>query len=361
MITYADIDKLRHTRTGEPAVLSVYLRVPLDPTGQRELRARAGDLIGTARGYVPEEDRNAVAALLAARGCQWLGKTVAIFASGELSLLEALPLRCPLHECAVLAARPYIRPLLTAIQRCPAYHVAIIDSGDGWLMSVDDELSVTSLPLARLDRAQSFGGWYGLDSWRVRRRTIQRVRVRYRAVAQLLADAARAGGPVVIGGHPESIPQLLRLLPDEARARYAGSFAADAHTLTPARARELADKVIADWCRRLEQRLADEVNGKPPGVAVGLQACLAAVNDGAISTLLVPDDGTTPGFMCARCGTLSVTDDQCPDWGTAAIAVPDLLEEMACRVLDDAGQVMTVGIDGFEVAARLRFPLSGSR
>jgi len=73
--------------------------------------------------------------------------------------------------------------------------------------------------------------------------------------------------------------------------------------------------------------------------------------------LLVPDDGMAVGFKCGRCGALGCTWDECPDWGTAARRVPDLLEEMICRVLDDGGEVVTIGHAGFAVAARLRFPV----
>lgn len=35
MISYADVEKLRSLRAPEPAVLSLYLPVPLDPAGLR--------------------------------------------------------------------------------------------------------------------------------------------------------------------------------------------------------------------------------------------------------------------------------------------------------------------------------------
>ena len=76
----------------------------------------------------------------------------------------------------------------------------------------------------------------------------------------------------------------LRLLTEQVRARYAGSFTADANSLTPARARELAGRVVADWVARSEPRLVEEVNGGQPKVAIGLDACLAAAGNGAVGT-----------------------------------------------------------------------------
>ena len=70
-----------------------------------------------------------------------------------------------------------------------------------------------------------------------------------------------------------------------------------------------------------------------------------------------------PGFACGGCGQLSAGPGECPDCGTAAPDVPDLLEEMVQRTLDDNGQVSAIRDTPFSVAAKLRFPVTadGSR
>src|ERR1700749_894459 len=65
------------------------------------------------------------------------GRTVAIFAYADPGLLEVIPLPCPLAEQGVLGVRPHVRPLLLARQRCPAYHVAVVDQRRTWLFWVD--------------------------------------------------------------------------------------------------------------------------------------------------------------------------------------------------------------------------------
>ena len=91
-------------------------------------------------------------------------------------------------------------------------------------------------------------------------------------------------------------------------------------------------------------RLAAEILAEPTAAptAIGLSACLAAVNAGAVKTLAVPYDGLIPGYECGRCGALGLAADCCPDWGTAALPVPDLIEEMVSRTLEDGGQVVVV-------------------
>ena len=96
----------------------------------------------------------------------------------------------------------------------------------------------------------------------------------------------------------------------------------------------------------------------PAGPGSGLSAFLAAVNACGVQSLIVPDDGLVPGYKCGRCGALSVDADRCPDWGTAALPVPDVIEEMVTRTLQDGGQVCPVHDGRSRIAARLRFPVA---
>jgi hypothetical protein len=89
---------------------------------------------------------------------------------------------------------------------------------------------------------------------------------------------------------------------------------------------------------------------------IGLQACLAAVNAGVTETLVVPSDGLVPGYECGRCGALGTDTDNCPDWGTAPLPVPDVIEEMVSRILEDGGQVLVTSDPSYPMAARLHSP-----
>ncbi len=134
---------------------------------------------------------------------------------------------------------------------------------------------------------------------------------------------------------------------------------ADPHTLTPAKVRDLADRVIRDWRNLQDQRLAAEFLRQPPDgrTVTGLSACLAAAGQHAIELLLVPAGGLVPGYACQRCGALSSTGDGCPHGATGSLAVPDLIEELAVATLGDGGQVETLLDPPGGIAARLRHPL----
>jgi hypothetical protein len=371
MISRAEVDKLLDVQVAEPSLLSLYVQVPLDPAELRGLPAHVGELFALAARDGPSvpaavrvgaADARAVLGLLASRARDWLGHTVAIFACAELSLAEAIPLPCRLQERAVLATRPHVRPLLLAIQRCPAYRVAVVNRRHAWLFSITGtEVSTAAMPPAEEVRSHGFSGWHGLQAHRVNERIIQLARHHYHDTATLLDQAARASGaePLVIGGHQDMIPQFLGVLPAGLRDQFAGCFMADPHTLTPAKARDLADRVIRDWRNLQDQRIIAEFLRQPPDgqTVTGLSACLAAAGQHAIQLLLVPAGSLVPGYACRRCGTLSSTGDGCPHGASEAVAVPDLIEELVVATLGDSGQVETLLDPPGGIAARLRHAL----
>jgi hypothetical protein len=337
MITRAEVEKLGALHVVEPTMLSLYLAVP--PSADlADLCSRTGELIAaaeavTGRAVEPRAGER-VRDKLATCARDWPGRTVAVFACAGSGLLEAILLPCSLPERAVLGVRPHIRPLLLARQRCPAYQVAVADRHRLWLFSVDgDDVAGTWVPAARYDQDTA---------------------------AELAWLAAGAGpGPLVVGGREDDVERLLGSAPPAARKAVAGSFAADPRTLTAAGVRDLAAPVVARWADRRAWRLASGILAMPPGgqCAVGLPACLSAVSAGAAPTLVVPVDGLAPGYECGRCGTLSLeADGCCPDWGTAALEVPDVIEEMVSRTLEDGGEVVVTGDGSSPVAARLTLP-----
>ena len=371
MISHAEVEKLLSIQAVDGAVLSAYVEVPLDRPAQRGLPARVSELLALSGGGTDspgalrarDEDERTVRHLLEAHARDWLGHTVAIFVSSQLGLLQSFALPCRLPERVVLAARPHVRPLLVALQRCPAYHVAVVDRRHAWIFSVAAErVGVAAGPVAGGVRSPRFGGWYGLEAHRVHERIIQLERHHYRDTAAILGQAMRAGEPepLVVGGHQEAIPHFLAMLPADLRDRLAGSFVIDPHTMTPARVRELSGAVIENWLNRREQRLATELRRQPPDgrTVTGLNSCLTAVGQHAVQLLVVPVGGLIPGFMCTRCGTLTSTPGECGHGPASAHQVPDLIEEMVIKALRDGAEVTALPDPPGDIAARLRFPLA---
>ncbi len=371
MITHAEVEKLLSIQAVDGLVLSAYLQVPVDPAALRGLPARVNDLLGLDAGAAAApaamraraDDERMVRGLLAAHGRDWLGHTVAMFAASQLDLLQAFPLPGRLPERAVLAARPHVRPLLVALQRCPGYRVAVIDRRHAWIFSVTaEQVRVAAGPVTEGIRSPHFGGWYGLEAHRVHERIIQLTRHHYRDTAAILDHAMRTSErePLVVGGHRAAIPQFLATLPAGLRDRLAGSFIVDPGTMTPARVRELSGPVIADWVNRHEQSLLAQLRRQPPDgrTVTGLNACLTAVGQHAVQQLVVPIGGLIPGFACTRCGALTAAPGECGHGPAAAQPVPDLIEEMVVKTRGDGGEVAALPDPPGDIAARLRFPLT---
>lgn len=373
MVSYPDVDKLLTVHSADPPVLSLYLQVPVNIPDLRGLPARAAELLGAAAGgpggpqpgRALSEARHDVLRFLESGGRNWLGHGVAIFSCRSAGLAEAIPLPSDLGELAVFAARPHVRPLLVALQRHPAYHVAVVDRQHAWLFAVTGERigAATTLTTAGV-RSPRFGGWYGLESHRVNERIAQLARHHFADSAAILAQALRDGHePLVVGGHAETIPQFLAALPAGLRDRVAGRFVMDTAVITPARVRALAEPIITESVAESEQRLVTAIRQEPPGgrAAIGLPACLAAARRHAVRILAVPDQGLQPGRACQRCGALGVVRPGCRCAGAPVRAVPDLLEEVVVSTRRDGGVVRAVPAPPGGIAALLQAPVSSGR
>ena len=365
MISEAEVQKLRAIHARGLSVLSLYVWVPVDLSALRELPARADELLAVAAagmgGQRAAGERRTVREMLQVHAREWMGYTTAIFACGEVGLAEAFPLPCRVPDRAVFAVRPHVRPLLVALQRCPEYQVAVVNRQHAWIFQIAgsrvDTLAQSAAPGVR---SRGFGGWHGLESYRISERITQLARHHYHDTVAILSQVMRGSGrPLVVGGHRDTIPAFLGVLPSDARERFIGSFVVDPHAMTPARVRELSAPVVADWVSQREQRLVTQILQETPGrlAVAGMSPCLAAVNQHAVAVLVVPVGGLIPGFACQACGTLASTPGRCLHQPPAVHPVPDLLEEMTAATLDDGGEVAAVQDPPAGVAARLRFPL----
>jgi peptide subunit release factor 1 (eRF1) len=372
VIDAAGVTRLLGLRAPDHRIVSVYLTVPLDPAQRRGMPAHLDEVL--AQGHNASDDGAAWASArrselpairreVGTHAHEWLGHSVAIFASSKLRLLETIPLRGQVRERAVIGARPYVRPLLAELQRCPCYAVAVVDRRHAWMFRVSGEsISPVDHVQSQTVGSKRFGGWHGFQSYRNDQRARKLARQHYAAAAAALGEAVGAGGcgPIVVGGHEPETSDFATGLPPGLRDRVAGTFVIDPHTMTPARVRQLADEVVAAWEDRREQRLAAALAEQAAGsmTVIGVDACLAAANQHAIQLLVVPDDEVRPGFSCEHCGALAVAGGLCGRCGGPTRPVGDVIEELAVRVTEQGGSVHSVrGTEVLtDVAARRRFP-----
>lgn len=369
MITDADLAELRAQRATNTPIISIYFNVPVDIADHRGMLTRARELIKGAPDDWPREqpavgetEINSVIDAIDAGSLDWLGHTVAIFACAELGLFEAKPMPGRADDLAVVAPRPYLRPLLATVQRNPAHQVAVIDAKHAWVLAIsDDEIATLAERTGMALPSPAFAGWYGLEAYRIQHKMIKLAKQHYRDTIGLLSRTEDGTGrPLVLGGHEMQINQFLTLLPPGVRQRVAGSFSVDLQTATPARVRELAAPVIARWTESAEAQLVDEMLNEPPEVAVitSLADCVKAVRSRAVSKLVLADGQMVPGCACEECGAVGIGDAGCDCPDQACQPVPDVLDELSSQALASGGEVTAVRDAPFTAAARLRFQLA---
>jgi len=296
-----------------------------------------------------------------------VGRTLALFRCADEGLEEAVVVPGLLRDRVFVDAAPYLRPLLAILDKSHRYAVVTVDREHSRLYDFFmGRLEAAERHDDRVLRKPNYAGRYGLDEYRVRNTAEDLARKHYRHTAEVVEEFMHQNDIelLVIGGHQESISAFRSFLSHELQSRIVGTFVIDPHTVTPARVRDEAERVVDDFERRQEAQLVgqaiERADTKDLG-ALGLEWCLAAVDEQAVQLLLINDHSEAAGRRCDNCGWLGVAGVSCPVCGYATRAVPDVIDEMAAAVVDAGGLVDHVDADtplrDHLVAALLRFPI----
>lgn len=357
---------------GEHPVLSVYLDLSVDSTGQRpsmaalerelarcsaELEAR-----GPARDSF-EADRAQLHAYINgtlptdARGA-------AIFASSGAGVWQAIPTLVPFETAAACDTMPHLFQLARAIEDHETYVVAVAEGQQAQIFVFSPEaIAQVDSTAAReeISRVQ-VGGWSQL---RYERHTGYVVQLHMNDMAAALQEAVERYGArhIVImtndaikGPIRQALPPQLHELVVEMRPfdRGAGPEALFAG-LAPLR-EEVERREEGELLGRLEDQLATR-----GGLAfAGDRDVAAALHRGQVDTLLISPGYSAAGGECPSCGALRVGQRQrCPYDGSEMRPV-DMREALVLHALAQGGGVEILGLEGAleahgGVAALLRF------
>jgi peptide chain release factor subunit 1 len=360
MLTTETIDRIIRFRADGLPVTSVYAGVP-------DIAPRVDSLMHQIR--PPAEPR---AARLSVRADmerirtdvahdRWDPGTVAVFACSGADFFETVRLPRRIRDRVVVDATPWIRPLLALLDEYHRTCVATVDGSTARLWELyQDELR----ELGHLrDNASSKASEDEVTS---PNRANELFRRHYRRVAQRLDELFRDNrfDVVVLGGREHELPVFIDHLPRPLRERVIGTFPVDAGNATAGDIKENAAAIVERYERAEERKLLAEALEKSAmgGLAtVGLDRCLWAGSIAAIETLLVQDGAVVPGFVCDRDGYLTLSEGDCVLCGRPLREVPDVLDELVERVIDDGGSIEHVGADTVLkehlTAAFIRFPL----
>lgn len=359
--------------SGAP-VVSMYCSVPADPGQLKGAKSRLHDLVQTVRSRaeshdLPHADRASQRAdadrileleeLM--RALQ--GRTVAMFRCSQRGFEEAVVLPGWVRDRIELDVTPYVRPLLAVLDEAHRYAVVVVDRESGRLFEF--YLGVLEARAREDGRALRKPDFAQGDKEHSRNKAEELAKRNYRDVAGALDQLVQEQGIelVVLGGHEDTVPAFLDQLPQHLRRKVVGTFIADPHTLSPATARDEAQRAIDDYERREEQQLVAQAMEKVAASglgAAGLDWCLLAANEQAIEHLLVRADAWAPGRVCDSRGWLGLEGDECPVDGHPTRETTDVIDDMATRVLDTSGSVEHVYADTPVARARRRRPAAVS-
>jgi peptide chain release factor subunit 1 len=370
------IQTLLRFRSPEAPVVSMYWAVPDNPGQLKAGKSRLHDAAKAVRERAESRGLSRAARVSLRVDAERIleleellpfmqGRTLAIFRCSQLGFEVAVILPGWVHDRIEVDATPFIRPLLAVLDESHRYAVVIVDREHGRLYEFYlGELEATDREDGQVLRKPNYA--YGDKEYHVRNKAEELARRHYRQTAQALAHFVQEQNIelVVVGGHEDTVPAFLDLLPHDLRKKVVGTFIADPHTLTPPIARDLAQLVIDDYERREEEELvARAMESVATGGlgAVGLDWCLIAANAQAVENLLIQADVSAPGWVCDTCGWLSTRAGECPVDGNPIRATPDVIDDMAAKVLDASGHVEHVWAEtplrDHTAAALLRFPV----
>jgi peptide chain release factor subunit 1 len=304
---------------------------------------------------------------VATRGRELLGRTFGFFACDAVGLYEEVELPRRVRPRALVDATPYLRPLFAVLDEFRRACVVVLSRKQAWFYELFmGQLREARKVKGRSPRKPDFGGWHGYDEHHVRNRAEQLVhrhlsRVAEQAETLMTESSAEL---LMLGGHQESVTDLLPHLPKALRAKVAGTFVIDPSTLTEAQVLEHAQPILERYEREEEASLVaealDRVGARGLG-AVGLEWCLLAADEQGIELLLIDDEKQVPGRMCDNCGWLGLAGDPCPVCAHPTRETPDVIDDMCEAVVAAGGRVIGAETDTAPapemVAARLRFPV----
>jgi len=359
LLSRRQVEALRRFEPGQDVVVSFYLDVSAEKYPRREYQVTARNLIREARESLDpalsREVRRAAEADLdrveqfVSLGFQREGgaRALSVFACLPRGLWEAYVLPGPVPDLVVSAAAPYVRPLWLQLHDYPRLGVTLLErAGSRFLVvgggQVRELESVTSGVPSRV----RMSGWAGLKGRRIERHIDDHVQRHVKEAAGRAVELAQEHDCdyLVVGGNQELSQQFLDSLGSPWREKVLGILAVTA-TARPAQVLAAVTKLHEEASRArgrmaLEDLLAEVRAGGQ--VVTGLPGTLRALQESAVTTVVVDSNFSASGFRCASCGYLDLGPGSCPRCARPLVEAPDLVTELIEMALERGCQVERV-------------------
>ncbi len=355
-------ERLRHlaSATGRGKVLSLFVNldpsefgtIPARASQVRSVLDRAARVVREADDGLTHDERTALRADLerveaelegapAAAGARGL----AVFASSQAGIFEALRLPVPVDHEPVVADTPYVEPL-TSLADGEQWAVLLVNRSFARLLAGGrDTLAELALVESEVHGRHDQGGW---SQARYQRSVEHDVHEHLKAVAETAARLLRPRRPagLVLGAPEETLHAAEAALPSDLRGRVAGHITVDVEHASAdevrAAAAEVLDRVAREREDRLLARLKEGLARRDDGrAAAGVADTLLALTEQRVEALLLDEGARAPGVVCPRCGLLAVAGTTtCPADGTPTREREDVLPDAVDRALAQDAEVV---------------------
>ncbi|HWO93178.1 MAG TPA: Vms1/Ankzf1 family peptidyl-tRNA hydrolase [Dehalococcoidia bacterium] len=297
-------------------------------------------------------------------------KGIVFFACGARGIRRVIELPVPIENRLAVAGRPVLIPLAAAVASYPDYLVAPVDA---------DSCRLFAVSMKRVwDRAEHQGdtadlSWTAREGgWSLKRyqRHIDHWRSAFaeESMAMIVQELSRVDAPyLVLIGEEWAVAELRRHLPEALSAEvvFGGHVMVD--LANEAQVVGEAEPVVQKEYERRVREQGDRIvaaasEGRP--AAMGLGPVVRALEEGAVSLLVLPPSLEIHGWRCTSCGHLSEGESpgSCPLCRQQTTPV-DMGEVILREALRQDAQIFflsshaELGSYG-GVGALLRFPVS---
>lgn len=289
---------------------------------------------------------------------------LAVFCSTSDELFETVKLPRPVPGRVVIDQRPYVEPLLEAVEQRIWCVVLVSRRIVRVFAGPPHELEERQNEEDDVHGQHDQGGW---SQARYQRSIEKDVDDHLRRGADLVVGAWRAGrfDRIALGGPIEIVPRFEAMLPEEVRPSLApGRVEVDVSTATEDEIRRAVSQLVQEDQKRLERQALDKLAegiGSGGRAAGGPEATLEALNERRVEKLLLDPAFDRPAVRCRSCGLLLLEGSgACPADGGELEPVEHLREAVAEAALGQDARIMVIrqypDLGPFQgIAALLRF------
>ena len=232
----------------------------------------------------------------------WQPRGLAVFASGD-DLWQTIPLPISVPTRAFCSDKPIIRTLVDVLDRFGRYIVALVDREALRLFLVEvGQITPVSEVVGEELKHHRQGGWAAARYQRHEDHlALHNLKQAIEVIGTYMADHDCSRW--ILAGSDEVVAQVKALLPAVLRRELIGEFAVN----MAARATEVLERSLdialhadTEEERHLVNEAITAANKGEAGV-IGLADCLYSLQEGRVHLLLVDEEYSTSGIMCAQC------------------------------------------------------------